>query len=254
MLTVNNLTGVYRVYGKLFEQMYDGTLGTKGPWQALVTFQQLIILADRTGVVDMTPEAISRRTTIPLEVIVMGLATLELPDPGSRSPALEGRRIVRLAPEREWGWHITNYDHYRKIRSQEERREYMRLYQRKRRAVNKEVNKSTTGEQSQPIAVSSRQYAVKSKDTVRQKPDASVLEVLNFLNEKTGRNYEPCKANLELIAARMKDGATVDDLRAVIAKKCREWLTDEKMNIYLRPATLFARTKYAQYRGEIGNG
>ena len=86
------------------------------------------------------------------------------------------------------------------------------------------------------------------------KPDVLTLEVLNFLNEKTGRNYEPCKANLELIAARMKDGATVDDLRAVIAKKCREWLTDEKMNIYLRPATLFARTKYAQYRGEIGNG
>ena len=26
------------MYGKVFVQMYDGTLGTQGPWQALVTF------------------------------------------------------------------------------------------------------------------------------------------------------------------------------------------------------------------------
>ena len=103
------------MYGKLFSQMYDGTLATKGPWQALVTFQQLIILADQAGVVDMTPESISRRTTIPLEIISEGLKTLEEPDPSSRTPALEGRRIVRLSESRNWGWQIVNYDHYRKI-------------------------------------------------------------------------------------------------------------------------------------------
>ena len=54
------------MYGKLFVQMYEGTLASKGPWEALVTFQQLIILANRHGEVDMTPDAISRRTTIPL--------------------------------------------------------------------------------------------------------------------------------------------------------------------------------------------
>jgi hypothetical protein len=37
----------------------------------------------------------------------------------------------------------------------------------------------------------------------------------------------------------------------VIAKKCREWLHDEHMNEYLRPATLFNRTKFAQYQGEL---
>lgn len=153
------------MYGKLFEQMYDGTLGTKGPWQALVTFQQLIILADKAGNVDMTPEAISRRTTIPVEVIRQGIEALEQPDPESRSPALEGRRIVRLSEGRGWGWQIVNYAHYRAIRSQDERREYMRLYQRERRArVNKNVNSSTASEQNQPIAVSSRQYAVSNKE------------------------------------------------------------------------------------------
>jgi len=51
-----------------------GTLCTKGPLEALVTFQQFLVLADPEGQVDMTAEAISRRTTIPLGVIVVALA------------------------------------------------------------------------------------------------------------------------------------------------------------------------------------
>ena len=127
------------MYGKLFAQMYDGTLATTGPWQALVTFQQFIILADDEGVVDMTPEAIARRTTLPLDVVIVGIQALEQPDPESRSPELDGRRIVRLSDARSWGWHIVNHSHYKAIRSNEDRREYMRLYQRARRAA---VNKA----------------------------------------------------------------------------------------------------------------
>ena len=56
------------MYSKLFASMYDGTLATQGPWQAIVTFQQMLILADPTGIVDMTATAISRRTTIPLDI------------------------------------------------------------------------------------------------------------------------------------------------------------------------------------------
>lgn len=107
------------------------------------------------------------------------------------------------------------------------------------------------------------------KDEVGPEPDASLsrvnghdhgktrelrrqaLEVLIFLNEKTGRAYQPVPANVDMIVARLKDGATVDDLRAVVAKKCREWTCDEKMAPYLRPATLFNRTKFAQYQGEL---
>ena len=126
------------MYGKLFTQMYDGTLATRGPWQAMVTFQQLVILADKEGIVDMTREAIARRTTIPEEIINIGITALEQPDSASRSPDLEGRRIVRLSENRDWGWRIVNHGHYRKIRSQDERREYMRNYQQKRRESLKE--------------------------------------------------------------------------------------------------------------------
>lgn len=75
--------------------------------------------------------------------------------------------------------------------------------------------------------------------------------VLGFLNEKTGRNYRPVDANLKMIAARLREGATEAEMRQVVAKKSREWSRDEKMEPYLRPATLFNATKFAQYQGEL---
>lgn len=116
------------MYAKIFTQIYDGTLCSKGPWEALVTFQQLLILADKDGCVDMTSSAISRRTTIPQEVIDVGIAALLLADPDSRTPDEEGKRIIPLSDERKWGWRIVNYAHYRNLRDEESRREYHRNY------------------------------------------------------------------------------------------------------------------------------
>lgn len=121
------------MFAKVFSSMYDGSLATVGPWEALVTFQQFLILCDREGVVDITPEAISRRTTIPLDIIVKGIEVLEQPDPMSRRPNEDGKRIIRLADHRTWGWRIVNYPHYRSIRTAEERREYMSDYYEKKK-------------------------------------------------------------------------------------------------------------------------
>jgi uncharacterized phage protein (TIGR02220 family) len=81
---------------------------------------------------------------------------------------------------------------------------------------------------------------------------ATAREILEFLNEKTGKQYKPVDANLELIVARLREGFDPDDIRAVIAKKCREWGGDDKMGDYLRPKTLFGRTNFANYEGELG--
>lgn len=77
------------------------------------------------------------------------------------------------------------------------------------------------------------------------------LEVLEFLNEKTNRVYRPVSTNLTLIISCLRSGATVEQCRQVIAKKCREWKKDSKMIEYLRPATLFNPVKFEQYLGEL---
>ncbi|MGH8034782.1 MAG: conserved phage C-terminal domain-containing protein, partial [Lysobacterales bacterium] len=89
--------------------------------------------------------------------------------------------------------------------------------------------------------------------TLSRKRDVKPLavEVLNFLNLKAGRAYRPTESNLSMIEARLLDGATLIDCKQVIAKKVREWGPDERMTLYLRPATLFNRTKFDQYVGEL---
>lgn len=82
-------------------------------------------------------------------------------------------------------------------------------------------------------------------------------EVLAFLNEKAGRNFRVRESNhrpsvnLDFIIARLKSGATVQDCKGIIARKCREWKGTEQEK-YLRPATLFNKTKFEQYIGEAG--
>lgn len=76
-------------------------------------------------------------------------------------------------------------------------------------------------------------------------------EVLAFLNERAERNYQPTDANLDLILARLKEGYTATQLRQVVVRKCRDWLKDDRMSAYLRPATLFNREKFNQYVGEL---
>ena len=97
----------------------------------------LLVLADQTGAVDMTYEAISRRTNVPVEEVVKYVKQLCQPDARSRSPLEEGKRLIPLDSNRDWGWQIVNYVHYRNIRDEAARREYFRDKQREHRKKNK---------------------------------------------------------------------------------------------------------------------
>jgi uncharacterized phage protein (TIGR02220 family) len=94
---------------------------------------------------------------------------------------------------------------------------------------------------------------VGKKNSRRHTPEVlkQAKEILEFLNHKAKRNYRPVDANLDFIVARLESGVDFQDLKSVIAKKCREWLGDPKMENFLRPATLFNKTKFEQYVGEL---
>ncbi|HKR43745.1 MAG TPA: conserved phage C-terminal domain-containing protein, partial [Paraburkholderia sp.] len=82
---------------------------------------------------------------------------------------------------------------------------------------------------------------------------SDVTDVLDYLNVKAGRKFEAVQANTKLIVARMKEGATVEQMKAVVDAKVRDWLHDPKMNEFLRPATLFNAEKFGQYSGALGS-
>jgi uncharacterized phage protein (TIGR02220 family) len=86
-----------------------------------------------------------------------------------------------------------------------------------------------------------------------EKHMSSAIEVIDYLNAKAGRNFDAVDSNTKLIVARMREGSTVEKLKAVVDAKVGEWLHDPKMNQYLRPATLFNAEKFGQYCGSLGS-
>ena len=80
---------------------------------------------------------------------------------------------------------------------------------------------------------------------------AESKEVLTFLNEKTGKNFREVDATLAPIQARLKSGVDVQTCRTLIMRKVHDWLSDEKMTKFLRPETLFGKTKFESYLAEV---
>jgi len=120
------------MYAKVFNQIFDSSIAEN--YEVRHFFEDMLKLADIEGVVDMTPEAISRRINLPMEKVMFGLGELSKPDPRSRSHEHEGRRILPIDSHRDWGWMIVNYKHYRQIRDEEARRTYFRDAKRRERS------------------------------------------------------------------------------------------------------------------------
>jgi hypothetical protein len=108
------------MFAKVFEQILDSSIASD--WQIRHVFEDFLKLARKVGsdwIVDMTPDSISRRTGVPLDIVERAITNLESPDTQSRTPDHDGRRLIRLDEHRSWGWIIVNYQKYREIASKE---------------------------------------------------------------------------------------------------------------------------------------
>lgn len=126
------------MYAKIFSQIFDSSIAED--YQTRHVFMDLLVLADPTGQVDMTHDAIARRTNVPVEIVRASICKLCKPDVNSRTKTHDGARLITIDPEREWGWQIVNFQSYHCIRNQNARREYMRDYMRARREKKNSVN------------------------------------------------------------------------------------------------------------------
>lgn len=75
-------------------------------------------------------------------------------------------------------------------------------------------------------------------------------EIIDYLNEKANKAFKyTAAANKKVIKARWNEGYTLDDFKHVIDTKVQQWLTNDEMSQYLRPATLFSN-KFDSYLNE----
>ena len=208
------------MYGKIFTSIYDGTLAED--WRALITFQQLIVLCDADGIIDMTPQSISRRTGIPIEHIKAGIEILEKEDKYSRTKTEEGRRIELIDEHRPWGWHIVNHEIYKKLQDADTIREQTRERVRKHREKKKGNVKVTdvtdgNGQKRHTDIHINTNINTDIKTPVPQAVQVEIKEIFEFW--KTTLNHP--RSNLDdkrklLIKRHIKSGYSVDDLKSAI--------------------------------------
>lgn len=90
----------------------------------------LLAMADRHGIADASVPGLADFARLSVDETRASLATLAAPDPESRTPDFEGRRITAV----ERGWRILNHAKYRAQARVDERREYKRVKQAHYRA------------------------------------------------------------------------------------------------------------------------
>lgn len=198
-----------QLYAKVFTQILDSSLAED--YRTRHVFMDVLLLAEN-GILDMTREAIARRTNVPLEVINEALAKLEAPDPSSRDGTEDGRRLLPLDNHRDWGWIIVNWDKYEAIKTQQHRNNQARERKRRERERLREAMQhppqtpyNTSTSTSTKGCVTERDTSVTSKTchtgivTKRDIPKSLIipsLDEMNLYGDKIGlppREVEKCR-------------------------------------------------------------
>lgn len=105
-----------QLYSRVFLQILDSSIAED--FTVRHVFEDFLKLCDhKSGVVDMTRQALARRLNVPPETLNRAIGILEAPDPASRDMAYDGRRIERLDEHRDWGWKILNWEKYEGVRT-----------------------------------------------------------------------------------------------------------------------------------------
>lgn len=92
----------------------------------------------------------------------------------------------------------------------------------------------------QAHAAASETFDAESESESKYYPLTPSAKIVCRLNERAGTSFsETSKQAERLVADRLSEGFTEEDLAAVVDVKCAQWRGDPKMAGFLRPKTLF---------------
>jgi hypothetical protein len=114
------------LYVKIFASLLDSTISELDVTVRWVWVCLLALAEPPDGFIDMTPAAIARRANLSVDDVERAIEALSQPDPMSRTPDEEGRRLVKIRDT--YGWQIVNFKKYREMERADSRRDYMRQY------------------------------------------------------------------------------------------------------------------------------
>lgn len=119
------------MYVKLFSQILHSSIADNRRLRHF--FTDMLLCADVKGYVMMTPAALARAIGCGVDEVEWGLAALMTPDPQSKTPDHQGRRIEAVDGS-GYGWRILNYEAYRAMKDGDQMREATRIRVQRHRA------------------------------------------------------------------------------------------------------------------------
>lgn len=96
-------------WGPLFSSIVRSSIWGE-PKHVRIVWVTLLALKDRNGVVETSLPGLARTAVVELEECRDAIRVLEAPDPESRSPDFEGRRIEKV----DGGWRVLGHERYLK--------------------------------------------------------------------------------------------------------------------------------------------
>jgi len=117
------------MYGKIFASMYEGSMVGAGPL-VFAVWGYCIAKADLDGTVLLNPALLAPVIGTSTESIRQAVDFLQQPDEHSKNPDHDGRRLLHQSGHL---YFVVSHEIYRGMKSNEDRREYMREYMRKKR-------------------------------------------------------------------------------------------------------------------------
>ena len=177
-------------YTKLFSSIlassvWQETLPTKIVWVTMLA------LKNERHEVEASLPGLAKLAGVTLEECEEAVKKFEGPDKYSRNEANDGRKVVRVTS----GWKVLNGDHYSRLMSADERREYQREYQREYRKKQKfGINGMSIREavkkkvEEDPITISDRAAMAAVEERQRVNPPVGKTLVEVFSEEEARKN------------------------------------------------------------------
>jgi len=154
-------------FTKLFSSITASTIWCEDA-NTRIVWITMLSMADRKGRIFASVPGLAHMARVPTEACREAIAKFLSPDPDSRTPDYEGRRIEVI----EGGWRLLNYEKYRAVRDEESIKESKRRYINERRAAERcDVENVELG---RPPSTQAEAEAEAGEEQ-RQKPRASRL-------------------------------------------------------------------------------